>query len=148
MSRDTRESTGFGAQDGVPSERAPRSGVRWKVMVVDDSEIVLKLTSAMLQAGGFDVTTCDSAAGVVLRVIAEKPDLVLVDLNLGEVSGDRVIASLKNSPRTAHVRACLYSAEEAPSVAEVVRRSRADGFIQKGADTEAFTRAVRRALAG
>lgn len=120
--------------------------MRRKVLVVDDSDLILRLTSAMLQANGFDVTTCDSPAGVVLRVIAEQPDLVLVDLDLGDVTGDRVIASLKNSPRTAHVRACLYTAAEAPEVADAMRRSRADGIIAKSSDGAALARAVRKAI--
>lgn len=138
---------GTGGSDSSQDDQGPRSGVRRKVLVIDDSALILKLTSVMLNAGGFDVSTCDSAAGALLRVISEQPDLVLVDLDLGEVSGDRVIASIKNSPRTAHVRAYLYTASDGAEVAALVKRSRADGFVSKGSDGVALVQAVRRALA-
>ncbi len=135
------------APDSGRDSGGPVSGLRRKILVVDDSELILKLTAGMLRSAGFDVTTCDNPVGVAMRVIAEKPDLVLVDLDLGNVSGDRVIASLKNGPRTAHVRACLYTASDDPSVAAAVKRSRADGVIPKGSDAAALARAVRKAMA-
>lgn len=129
------------------SQRAPRSSSRRKIMVIDDSEIVLEATKTMLVERGFDVVLCDSPIGAVLRVINERPDLVLVDLDMASMPGDRVIASLKSGPRTARIPVCLYTGKDADEAREAVRRSGADGLIEKTWDALSLAQAVRRVLA-
>ena len=116
-------------------------------MVIDDSEIVLEATKAMLVECGFDVVICDSPIGAVLRVINERPDVVLVDLDMASMPGDRVIASLKSGPRTARIPAHLYTGKDAETAREAMKRSDADGIIEKTWDALELGQAVRRALA-
>jgi CheY-like chemotaxis protein len=129
------------------SQRAPRSSSRRKVMVIDDSEIVLDATRAMLIEGGFEVVTCDSPIGAVLRVISERPDVVLVDLDMASMPGDRVITSLKSGPRTAKIPACLYTGKDAATAREAQRRCGADALIEKTWDALSLAQAVRRVMA-
>lgn len=129
------------------SQRPPRSSSRRKIMVIDDSEIVLQATKAMLQEGGFDVVICDSPIGAALRVIQERPDLVLVDLDMASMPGDRVIASLKSGPRTARIPVFLYTGTNAEAARDIAKRSGADGLIEKTWDAMIFAQMVRRALA-
>ena len=136
------------APDSEPlSQRAPRSSSRRKVMVIDDSEIVLEATKSMLVEGGFDVVTCDSPIGAVLRVINERPDVVLVDLDMASMPGDRVITSLKSGPRTSRIPVAIYTGKDAGTAWEAVRRSGADGFIEKTWDALSLAQAVRKVMA-
>lgn len=116
-------------------------------MVIDDSEIVLEATKSMLLESGFDVVTCDSPIGAVLRVINERPDIVLVDLDMASMPGDRVIASLKNGPRTSRIPVVIYTGKDAGTAWEAARRSGADGFIEKTWDALSLAQAVRRVMA-
>lgn len=135
------------APDSEPlSQRAPRSGTRRKILVIDDSEIVLAATRAMLTESGFDVVTCESPIGAALRVIQERPDLVLVDLDMASIPGDRVIASLKSGPRTSRIPVCVYTGADAETAREAMKRSGADGLIQKTWDALSLAQAVRRVL--
>lgn len=147
MVRAIRNEHGEEQERGIDSERVPRSSPRRKVMVVDDSELVLEVTKGMLRSAGFDVITCDSPIGAVLRVVQEKPDVVLVDLDMASMGGDRLILALKQGPRTAHIPVCLYTSQDPRIAQEAVRRSRADGFIAKGCDPLLLAHAVRRAMA-
>lgn len=115
-------------------------------MVIDDSEVVLTVTRIMLQATGFDVVVCDSPVGAVLRVVSELPDIVLVDLQMASISGDRVVTALKGGARTAGIRVCLYTSTPFSEAQEIMRRCRADGFIQKGSDKMTLAAAIRRVL--
>lgn len=130
----------------VESDRPPRSSPRRKVMVIDDSELVLEVTKGMLKSAGFDVITCDSPIGAALRVVNEKPDVVLVDLDMASMGGDRLILALKQGPRTAHIPVCIYTGQNPRIAEDAVRRSRADGYIPKGCDPLALAHAVRRAM--
>lgn len=130
-------------------ERASRSSPRiggFKILVIDDSEIVLEATREMLKAGGFQVVTCDSPIGAGLLVVAEQPDLVLVDLNMASVGGERVVSSLKSGPRTGHIPVYLYTSAPASEVAAVLKRSRADGVIPKGGSGLDLATALRGVL--
>lgn len=54
---------------------------RKKILVVDDSLVILKTTSMKLAANGFDVCTAEDGAGAVSAVRRDKPDLILLDLS-------------------------------------------------------------------
>ena len=54
---------------------------RKKILVVDDSFVVLKTMSMKLTANGYDVVTAEDGSGAVSAVRKEKPDLILLDLS-------------------------------------------------------------------
>jgi DNA-binding response OmpR family regulator len=56
---------------------APRPG---KILVVDDSQIILRILSDALKSKGYQVFTATDGAGAVSLVRKEKPDLILLDL--------------------------------------------------------------------
>ncbi|MGD0259802.1 MAG: response regulator [Verrucomicrobiota bacterium] len=53
---------------------------RKKILVVDDSLLILRTMSMKLTANGYDVVTAEDGAGAVSAVRKEKPDLILLDL--------------------------------------------------------------------
>ena len=75
----------------------------WKILIIDDSELVLAATRGMLESLGFLVVTVSSPIGAVLVAAEERPDLVLVDLSMASLSGDRVVSSLKRNARTSAI---------------------------------------------
>jgi two-component system, cell cycle response regulator len=71
-----------------------------RVLVIDDSEPIHKLIEARLGPEGLDVTSeLDGERGVE-RAIAEKPDLILLDIDLPDVDGFEVCRQLKDHPDT------------------------------------------------
>jgi two-component system, OmpR family, KDP operon response regulator KdpE len=52
-----------------------------KILVVDDSAIILKTMSMKLTANGYDVATAEDGAAAVSAIRASKPDLILLDLS-------------------------------------------------------------------
>ena len=54
---------------------------RKKILVVDDSLVILKTISLKLAANGYDVTTAEDGSGAVSAVRRVKPDLILLDLS-------------------------------------------------------------------
>jgi CheY-like chemotaxis protein len=54
---------------------------RKKILVVDDSLLILKLMSLKLTANGYDVVTAEDGGTAVSTVRKEKPDLILLDLS-------------------------------------------------------------------
>src|SRR6267143_2497954 len=54
---------------------------RKKILVVDDSPVILKALSMKLTAAGYDVLTAEDGGGAVSLARREKPDLILLDIS-------------------------------------------------------------------
>jgi CheY-like chemotaxis protein len=54
---------------------------RKKILVVDDSLVILHAISMKLTANGYDVCTAEDGGGAVSAVRCDKPDLILLDLS-------------------------------------------------------------------
>jgi DNA-binding response OmpR family regulator len=112
------------------------------VLIVDDDLAQLDLASRLLRSYGFDVATCDSPIGVSNAVRSLKPDVVLVDVNLPALSGDKVVETVRRLSQGT-TRFVLYSACDEASLRDLARKSRADGWISKSESGAALANKVR-----
>jgi diguanylate cyclase (GGDEF)-like protein len=71
-----------------------------RVLVVDDSEPIHKLIEARLRPEGLDVTSELCGARGVERAVADRPDLILLDIDLPDLDGFEVCRQLKEHPAT------------------------------------------------
>jgi DNA-binding response OmpR family regulator len=69
-----------------------------KIFVVEDNEMNLDMVSRRLTRAGFDVASAMSGVGIVERLLAEQPDLVLLDLGLPEVDGFAAARTIRSEP--------------------------------------------------
>jgi two-component system chemotaxis response regulator CheB len=58
-----------------------------KVLVVDDSALMRKLLTSVLEEGGWSVQTARNGAEAVARVVEGEPDVVTLDINMPEMDG-------------------------------------------------------------
>jgi CheY-like chemotaxis protein len=63
---------------------------RFKVMVVDDDATTLEVTSVMLEQRGYEVVRRDSALGTTMAILRERPEVVLLDVHMPGLTGDRL----------------------------------------------------------
>lgn len=66
-----------------------------KILVVDDETEVAEIIKSFLSRKGYAVSTADTAESALKTAAAERPDLVLLDVRLGDCSGLDVLSSLK-----------------------------------------------------
>ena len=67
------------------------------VLIVDDDATMTSLLTTLLQLDGYDVLQASSKDGM-LRVLGEqRPDIVLMDVFIGEADGLKILADLKGS---------------------------------------------------
>src|SRR5258708_3611435 len=84
---------------------------RTVILNVEDNETTRTLFSRILRQSGFDVQEAATGAEA-LRVVAAKPDLVLLDVNLaGGLNGLEVCQRMKADPATARIPVLLVSGE-------------------------------------
>ena len=112
------------------------------IIVVDDSETVLSVARSILEAAGCRVITHNRAAGCVALILQEKPDLVLIDVNMPGVSGD-TIAKLfgKARPDTSTI-VLLYSGMPEAALRAKAAGCGAHGYVRKTEDAYEFLRQI------
>lgn len=119
---------------------------RPKVVVIDDSAIVLEVTRGALEQAGYQVVTHDRAAGCVALILHEKPDLVLMDVNMPGLGGDTIVSVFAKAQPTGDTVVVLYSSLSAEALRTKAAAAGAHGFIQKTGDLFALVREVNRWL--
>jgi CheY-like chemotaxis protein len=117
-----------------------------KIVVIDDSEIVLEVTKIALEGAGYDVVTHDRPAGCVALILHEKPDLVLMDVNMPGLGGDTIVSVLGKAAPTSDTIVLLHSSLSAEVLRSKVTTAGAHGFIQKSGDLFGLVREVARWL--
>ena len=71
---------------------------RKKVLLVDDSLLILRMASTFL-AAEYDVITAPSGELAREKALRERPDLIVMDLNMPDGSGVDVAQALRHHPR-------------------------------------------------
>jgi DNA-binding response OmpR family regulator len=111
------------------------SETKIRVLVVDDDQDQLALAERSLSAFGFDVRTHRSSLGVSNLVRSCTPDLVLLDVNIPALSGDKVL-TLARAQAPVNTKFILYSASDESKLRALARSSGADGYIVKSVQGE------------
>jgi putative two-component system response regulator len=114
-----------------------------RILIVDDYEPNLSALSTLLTREGYDVLTASNGRDGLHLVHRERPDLVLLDVLMPDVSGLDVCASLKNVAETSLIPVVLVSAVQERSLRLEGVDAGADDFLNKPVDPEELYTRVR-----
>lgn len=117
-----------------------------RVLIVDDDKFQLEIVERTLRADGIEVKTCSTPIGVTNLIVSFGPKLVLVDVNIPALSGDRLIGISKRWV-PAGTLFVLYSAADEARLRLLAREVEADGWISKSVTGLDLTRRVREIAA-
>ena len=73
------------------------------ILVVDDEPDLLELVRLTLSQEGFRVETAVDGADALAKVTALRPDLLVLDLMLPDLSGTEVCRQIRSTPETARL---------------------------------------------
>jgi len=117
---------------------------RAKVFVLDDSPTFLAYARALLEGEGFDVATFDSPLGITREVIRQQPDIVIVDVNMPSITGDKVCQLVRSASYARSVAIILHSSLPETELHDLARKCGADGFVQKSRDPKRLVEIVMK----
>ena len=103
----------------------------YKIGLVEDDVLMQKMLSQALKAEGYDSVLCPDGADALERLPREKPDLVLLDVNLPDMDGHEICRRLKGDSATKAIPVLMLTGE----AREIGSRVRA---LELGADDYLF----------
>jgi diguanylate cyclase (GGDEF)-like protein len=116
-----------------PVGNRPRSAlVRHDIaLIVDDDEQVLRLVKRVLERAGFECVTVSDGHSAHDAAVEWRPDIILLDLMIGEVTGDDVMTQLRDDFRTRLIPVVVLTARD--SLKDKVEHllSGADDYVTK-----------------
>ena len=109
-----------------------------RILVVEDNETNMYLMRFILQKNGFEcIEARDGAAGVELAV-KEKPDLILMDIQLPVLDGYEAMKKIKAREETRDIPVIALTSYAMKVDREKALNSGFDGYIEKPIDPETF----------
>ncbi len=89
---------------------------RGRVLIVDDDDVVRATTAAALTRRGFDVVQVSSGAEALGYLSRDAPALMLLDLNMDDMTGWEVLSHIQRDPRLRDMKTIVVSGEQSPQI--------------------------------
>ncbi len=105
--------------------------LRGTILIVDDERDLRTLLDFNLRSAGYQTAHASTGAEALSRARGIKPALVILDLNLPDVSGTDVCRLLKSDPATANIPILMLTARGAESDRIVGLELGADDYVAK-----------------
>jgi two-component system, cell cycle response regulator DivK len=119
-----------------------------RVLVVDDNATNLKLLTHLLATEDCHVSTASTARIALELLRAEKPDLLLLDLQLPDIDGLELTRLLRADPETRDLPIVAVTAYAMKGDEEKARAAGVDSYVTKPIAKDEFRRVVASFLKG
>jgi two-component system cell cycle response regulator DivK len=116
------------------------------ILIVEDNELNMKLFNDLLEANGY--TTVQTRNGIEAVALARqhRPNLILMDIQLPEVSGLEVTKWLKEDPDLKHIPVVAITAFAMKGDEERIREGGCEAYLSKPISVAKFLETVRHFL--
>jgi DNA-binding response OmpR family regulator len=117
-----------------------------KILIVDDSYAELQMIEGYLKGASHTVVSFPNTEKLEDKVVAEKPDLIVMDVVMPGRNGFQACRDLKNDDRTKNVPIVLCTSKGNESDKFWGQQQGANGYVTKPFKAEDLLAAVKRAL--
>ena len=116
------------------------------VLIVEDNEMNMRLFSDLLKTKKYRVIECLEGKKALNIVKKMKPDLILMDIQMPEISGLEVTAQRRNTPAVAGTKIIAVSAFAMKGDEERILQAGCDAYISKPISIPLFFETVEKYL--
>jgi two-component system, cell cycle response regulator DivK len=117
-----------------------------RILIVEDNELNMKLFNDLLQAHGYKTVQTRSGVEAVELARLHKPDLILMDIQLPEVSGLQVTQWIKDEEDLRHIPVIAITAFAMKGDEEKIRQGGCEAYLSKPISIVKFLETVRNYL--
>jgi two-component system cell cycle response regulator DivK len=117
-----------------------------RILIVEDNALNMKLFNDLLRAHGYDTIQTNDGVDAMKLARSEHPDLILMDIQLPEVSGLEVAKWLKADDALRSIPIVAVTAFAMKGDEEKIRRGGCEDYIAKPIKVASFIETVRKHL--
>ena len=114
------------------------------VLVVEDEPDAAELFAEMMRVNGFRVVKMFSSTPAIATIIQEKPDVVILDVMMPDVSGLEVLRYMRRDPDLMNIPVIVVSAKSMPSDIRIGMEAGASVYLTKPVGYLDLKQAVER----
>jgi two-component system cell cycle response regulator DivK len=117
-----------------------------KILIVEDNELNMKLFNDLLQAHGYETIQTMDGRDVLQLARDHGPDLIIMDIQLPEISGLEVTKMLKADDGLKRIPVIAVTAFAMKGDEEKIREGGCEGYIAKPISVPSFLETIARFL--
>jgi len=114
----------------MQGDEPPRSATK-RILIVEDNELNMKLLRDVLEAYGYSTVTTGRGAAALTLAREHRPDLILLDLQLPDISGFDALRRLKDDEETRNIPVVAVTAFAMVGDERKALASGCDGYVAK-----------------
>ncbi len=119
-----------------------------RILIVDDNVTNLKLVAYLMKSKGYQVATAVDAESALDAVQTQRPQLILMDVQLPGVDGLELTRQLKSNPETRDIKIIAVTAYAMKGDQDRAIAAGCDDYITKPIDTRQLPETIERHLRG
>jgi CheY-like chemotaxis protein len=119
-----------------------------RVLIVDDNPTNLKLVAYLVKAKGYEVDTAPDADAALVAIDANRPRVILMDLQLPGIDGLELTRRLKADPATRDIAIIAVTAYAMKGDQEKAFEAGCDDYVTKPIDTRALPELIAKYAKG
>ena len=116
------------------------------ILIVEDNEKNRRLARDILQVKGYRILEAETAEIGLELVPKERPDLVLMDIQLPGMNGIQALKKLREDAATRAIPVLAFTASVMPQDRREIMEAGFDGFLAKPINLKEFIASVAKAL--
>lgn len=117
-----------------------------KILIVDDDPEILEFISTVLKKEGFSVITANSGLKVGMLVVAENPDVILIDVMMPGLNGYDTCKKLKKEKISKNIPVILITGIDKEDIKKKYKKVKANDFIIKPFETKELIGKINNVL--
>jgi len=117
------------------------------VLIIEDEEDAAELFAEMMRVSGFRVVKTSRSAPALSIMTSEKPDVVLLDIMMPEISGLDILRQMRRDPELANIPVIVVTAKSMPADIKNGMEAGASTYLTKPVGFLELKEAVEQALA-
>jgi DNA-binding response OmpR family regulator len=116
-----------------------------RILIIDDDDVARELLSGTLKQSGHQVFELATAIGATRSIFEHDIEAVVVDVNLPDISGDKLARVLRQNPRGSKLGIVLVSSRPIEELRALAMVAQADAVLSKSDIRSRLETAVQQA---
>jgi DNA-binding response OmpR family regulator len=115
-----------------------------KILIIEDNSRFAEILAILLNEAGYETSLAKNSGRGISKALTERPDLILTDLNLPDMTAVEAITILKKIPFTSGIPIIVLTAETARQLKTKALKAGAAEYLLKPISPRDLLNIVRR----